>query len=167
MIILGLGSNKGDRIAHLRNAVSALGKIVHNIKCSPVYESAALLPAEAPKEWDIKFLNMAISGDTSLTPQALLAQVKAIENELGRVPSGHWGPREIDIDILAYDDTSLNEEHLVIPHQYFLVRDFALIPAADIAPDWKYPVKGEFYGQSAKQLVGNLASGLTKTALVI
>lgn len=167
MIILGLGSNKGDRMANLRNAVLSLGRIMKNIKCSPIYESKALLPDLAPKEWDIDFLNMAICGDTVLAPNELLASTKTIERELGRIPTGHWGPREIDIDILAYDNITLDDEHLVIPHKYMLVRDFALFPASDIAPDWVYPVKGDFYGLTARQLAANLVSGLTKTSMVI
>ncbi|HEU5047873.1 MAG TPA: 2-amino-4-hydroxy-6-hydroxymethyldihydropteridine diphosphokinase [Rickettsiales bacterium] len=167
MIILGLGSNKGDRLAHLRDAVRVLGGIVDNLVCSPIYESRALLPDEAPKEWDIDFLNMAVCGETKLTAHEFLERAKQIEKELGRKPSGHWGPREIDIDILAYDDAVIHEPHLVVPHQYMLERDFALIPVADIAPEWRYPVRGELHGMSAKQLAGNLISSMKKTSFTI
>lgn len=165
MVILGLGSNKGNRLAHLSKAVSALGSIIKDITLSPIYESAALLPDEAPPEWDIHYLNMAIRGETELSPQELLVSVKAIEQELGRTFTGHWGPREIDIDILAFDDTILKDNHLTIPHKYLLVRDFALIPLADIAPDWIYPLEGECHGMKAEELARNLISGLVKTDL--
>lgn len=167
MILLGLGSNKGDRLENLRKAVSALGNVVRNIVCSPIYESNAMLPPDAPREWDSKFLNMALRCEADITPQQLLTSVKTLEGNLGRTRSGYWGPREIDIDILAFGDMVVNEKHLIIPHKYLLMRDFALIPFADIAPDWAYPVAGEFLGMKAKDLAANLALGLTKTEFEI
>jgi 2-amino-4-hydroxy-6-hydroxymethyldihydropteridine diphosphokinase len=167
MVILGLGSNKGDRLRHLQQTVSVLSHIMENIKCSPVYESDALLPAEAPREWDIDFLNMAVCGETELLPRELLSAVKKIEKDLGRTATGHWGPREIDIDILAFGNVVIEEKELVIPHRYLLVRDFALVPLADIAPDWAYPAEGDFYRMKARALAGNLVSGLRNTDIVI
>ncbi len=167
MVILGLGSNCGDRVLHLQSAVAKIGKIVVDLVCSPIYESAALLPEGAPLEWDITFLNMALCCKTILTPQQLLLEIKAIEKKLGRVERGHWGPREIDIDILAYDDLVINEENLIIPHAHLTARDFALIPLADIAPDWVYPAKGNFYGKTAREIAGSIANNLTKTSYTL
>ncbi len=167
MLFLGLGSNKGDRFANLQNAVSALSVFVENMKSSSVYVSKALLPEGAPPEWDIDYLNMAVSCETKLTPHELLTRIKELEKKLGRQARGYWGPREIDIDILAFNDMVLNEEHLTIPHKYLLMRDFALIPLADIAPDWIYPVKGEFYSMTARTLAANLTSSLRKTDYIV
>lgn len=162
MVILGLGSNKGDRLANLRSAVATLKGVLQNVKTSYVYESSPLLPANAPPEWDIKYLNMAVSGTTELAPQEVLTQIKTIERKLGRIATGYWGPREIDIDILAYNDQVVNEANLVIPHAHLLARDFALVPLAELAPDWTYPAEGEYYGKKARELVRNIIPNLTK-----
>lgn len=136
-VVLGLGSNIGDRLSHLRTAKRELAGVITSLTCSPVYETAALLPEGAPPEWDISFYNMAISGQTTLAPYALLAEVKRIEQALGRTDRGRWGPREIDIDILAYGDTLLATPELTLPHAGLLQRDFALVPFADLWPGWK------------------------------
>jgi 2-amino-4-hydroxy-6-hydroxymethyldihydropteridine diphosphokinase len=167
MIILGLGSNKGDRLANLKKAVAALSEVLQSIKTSPVYESQALLPDNASPEWNKNFLNMAVGGETTLTPQELLAHVKGLEKKLGRIPEGHWGPREIDIDILAYNDKVIDEPGLIIPHPHLLTRDFALVPLADLAPDWVYPVKGKSYGIKAGELARKLPKTLVKLDLAI
>ena len=140
MVILGLGTNQGDRMEHLRECVAELGLLLADMRCSSVYESAALLPDGAPKEWDIPYYNMAVAGNSALTPHELLAQVKALEKKLGRVSRGHWGPREIDIDILAVGHVTLHAPELTIPHAGLLERDFALVPLAEIAPQWVHPV---------------------------
>lgn len=154
LVILGLGSNLGDRMGYFRQAKAHLSRIANDLRCSPVYESLALLPEGAPKEWDIPFYNMALAGDTSLAPHALLEEIKIIEKAIGRQDRGHWGPREIDIDILAYGDEVVQLPDLTIPHAELLRRDFALVPFADLAPGWVYPVSGEFRGKTAAQLAG-------------
>lgn len=154
LVVLGLGSNQGDQLAYMRQAKELLSTVVSEMRCSPVYESLALLPQGAPKEWDIPFFNMAISGETDLEPDDLLEQVKLMEKTIGRQDRGHWGPREIDIDILVYGNEVVSTPDLIIPHAGLLVRDFALVPLADIEPDWVYPVNGEHKGKTAKQLAG-------------
>lgn len=158
MVILGLGSNLGDRRQHLREAVVALSGIMTAVKLSHVFESPALLPEGAPKEWDIPYLNMAVAGMCGLQPTELLAAIKAIERHLGREPSGIWGPRVIDIDILAMDEQVLKTPELTIPHAELLKRDFVLIPMAQLAPAWVHPVTG----QNIQQLMAG-ASHLTDT----
>ena len=140
-IILGLGSNVGNRQANLDSAIVALGEYVKNIRISSVMETEALLPENAPESWDMPYLNMAIAGDTPLPPYELLAKIKQIEQNLGRVKLGHWSPRNIDIDILAIDDLVMNEPDLTIPHKELLTRDFALKPLLELMPDWVYPSK--------------------------
>lgn len=162
MIILGLGSNIGDKLLNLKNAVAALRAILQDIKTSSVYESPALLPEGAPPEWNQNFYNMAIGGNTKLTPQEFLMRIKNLEEKLGRKKTGRWGPREIDIDILAYNNVVVNGPDLTIPHQHLLARDFALVPLAEIAPDWLYPKAGESYGMNAETLAGKISKKLTK-----
>jgi 2-amino-4-hydroxy-6-hydroxymethyldihydropteridine diphosphokinase len=131
-IFFGLGSNCGDRFANLVAARDALKAQVNILRCSSVYETPALLPENAPAEWDIPFLNAVISGETDLEPLALLEFVKKIESEIGRQHRGHWGPREIDIDILLMDGVAIQTELLTIPHLEMLKRDFVMMPLQEL-----------------------------------
>jgi 2-amino-4-hydroxy-6-hydroxymethyldihydropteridine diphosphokinase/dihydropteroate synthase len=153
MIILGLGSNKGDRAALLEKAVEMLAPTVRNLRRSSLYETKALLPAGAPAAWNMPFLNMAITGETALSPSDMLAAIKTIEKQLGRRPSEVWAPREIDLDILAIDNLILEEAGLSIPHRALLDRDFALLPLAQLVPDWCYPGVGKYQGWKAADIV--------------
>jgi 2-amino-4-hydroxy-6-hydroxymethyldihydropteridine diphosphokinase len=155
MIILGLGSNQSDRMAHLRAAVAELARVLSNLRVSSVYESAALLPEGAPPEWNIPYYNMAVCGQADIAPEALLAEVKAIEQKLGREFRGVWGPREIDIDILAMGDVQVKTETLTIPHAGLLERDFAYVPLVEIAPEWKHP-SGKEIPRGQLKKVGSL-----------
>ncbi len=141
MVILGLGSNLGDRLAHLRLALDYLKKIpdFYVEQISPVYISDALVADNAPTAADLPYLNLALRAQTTLEPLELLQHVKAIEKKVGRTPSKDWGPRVIDIDLLAWDDLQLYTEKLHIPHEHLLERPFALWPLSDVAPFWIYP----------------------------
>lgn len=158
-VILGLGSNVGDRMTHLAAAVRELGGYLEDQCCSPVYESAAVLPAEAPEAWNMPYLNMACAGRTALSPEQMLDTIKAIEKRLGRQERGRWGPREIDIDILACGEETMVTPALTLPHPQLLHRDFALVPLADVAPHWRYPGPGAFAGQEARAVVHALRMG--------
>lgn len=156
MIIIGLGSNLGDRLLHLRTAVTALRHIsgLHINKISPVYLSDALLPSDAPSDWNIPYLNIAIRCDTQIEPHQLLKEFKQIEKQMGRREEGvHWGPRVIDIDILAYADLVITTPELTIPHVGLQERPFALWPLADVAPFWIYPAPGLHQGKTAAEMV--------------
>lgn len=155
MVILGLGSNVGDRLTHLRKALNQL-RLIPEIKIkhvSPLYLSDALLPDNAPPDWDLPHLNLAIACETTLTPFALLDKLKEIEWSIGRKPEvRHWGPRILDIDILTFDDQIISTERLTVPRDNVLERPFALWPLADLAPLWIYPLPGKFQGQTAAQI---------------
>lgn len=134
---IALGSNIGDRERYLRDAC-ALMHAHHAISvliASPMYETPALLPTDAPLAWDIAFLNQVVAIETSLEPLALLDVMKGIEAHLGRQARGHWGPREIDCDILLYGDMVVTHERLQIPHPRMQERLFVMRPLADIAGD--------------------------------
>lgn len=135
MVVIGLGSNVGERGAMLDMALIELADVMENITASSKYETEALLMPNSPQEWNQPFLNMAVSGTTHLGPQELLVALKNIERKLGRVDRGLWAPREIDLDILAYGDLEIREVNLVIPHPELLNRYFALAPFAEVAPE--------------------------------
>lgn len=141
-VILGLGSNVGDRLLYLNQAVKALKFL--NIQCvSSIYENSALLPADAPQEWDLPFLNMAVVGVTTDDLVTVLGKIKKIERLLGRdISAPRWSPRVIDIDILLADITNATKICWV-PHKEFLNRPFALIPAQEIAGNMIHPELGK------------------------
>lgn len=155
MVILGLGSNIGDRLENLRLALKKIKQIPQlSVKqVSPVYISDALLPENAPPSWDIPYFNLAIRCETTLSPYELLQCTKQIEVDLGRTPEKNWGPRIIDIDILAWDDLIQYDSKLHIPHENLHERPFALWPLADVAPFWVYPLPGIYYGKTAAEMV--------------
>lgn len=134
-VCFALGANIGDRLASLQGALDALRPYVRFSAVSSVYETDPAYALDQPL-----FLNAACRGETELDPRALLFTVKDIERSLGRVPSYHYGPRALDIDILFYDDLVLHERDLTIPHALMQERLFVLQPLADIAPDWVHPV---------------------------
>jgi 2-amino-4-hydroxy-6-hydroxymethyldihydropteridine diphosphokinase len=130
IVHLGLGTNLGERPANLAAALRALGDIVTLGALSSVWETAPVHVLDQPA-----FLNMAVAGETGLEPLDLLARIKAIETELGRVASVRFGPRLIDIDILALGDVAIDGEVLTLPHPRLAERRFVLAPLAEIAPD--------------------------------
>lgn len=141
-VYLGLGSNVGDREAHLKKALELIGKEV-NIeveKVSHIYETEPWpkheiingRPVENEKQnWH---LNQVIGIKTSLEPMELLRTLQNIEAQMGKQQKLTWGSREIDIDLLIYDNEILESEELKIPHPYMQERQFVLIPLLEIAP---------------------------------
>ena len=171
MVILGLGSNIGDRLAYLSAAVKCLSVLLDDMQLSRIFESAALVLPGAQDDSKQPYLNMAISGKTNLSPSDLFAKLKAIEQELGRVPRGVWQAREIDIDILGMDEVVMQTPELSIPHAELLNRDFALLPLNDVAPEWIYPVGGCYYQLKPAEIIAlkgfSLGDGLCETGLKI
>jgi 2-amino-4-hydroxy-6-hydroxymethyldihydropteridine diphosphokinase/dihydropteroate synthase len=155
MVILGLGSNVGDRLHYLREALKHIAAIPNLTvrQVSPVYISDALLPDNAPATWDAPYLNLAIRCETTQKPHDLLYHTKNIEAVIGRVSGQDWGPRPIDIDILAWDNLIQYDEKLHIPHEHLHTRPFALWPLADVAPEWVYPLENQLYGKTAAEIV--------------
>jgi 2-amino-4-hydroxy-6-hydroxymethyldihydropteridine diphosphokinase len=136
IVYIGIGSNLGDREKNCSRSIELLEKngIVVRQRSS-LYETIPWGVREQPL-----FLNMVIEAETELKPRELLEVLKNVEIEVGREKSSRWGPRAIDLDILLYDDITLNEETLTIPHPYLHERDFVLIPFCEIAPDVKHPL---------------------------
>jgi len=139
-VYLGLGSNLGDREAMLRGAIRAIGALrgAALTASSPVYET----PPMGPQDQDA-YLNMAVQVRTPLEPIELVASLQQIELDLGRMARDqrrHWGPREIDIDVLLYGDRVIDRPGLTIPHPGMHERWFVLKPLADIAPRMIHPL---------------------------
>jgi len=129
---LALGSNLGDRLAHLQLAVDALadtpGVQVHAL--SRVYETA---PVGGPPQ--DAYLNAVVAIETDLDPHELLRRCQEIEQLAARERSERWGPRTLDVDVLLIDGTRLDSEDLTIPHPRMWERGFVLAPLRDVAPD--------------------------------
>lgn len=128
---LGLGSNVGDRLAHLQFAVDGLaGRAGAVVGVSSVYETE---PMGGPAQPD--YLNAVVVVESDLDARGLLDVAKALEREAGRDPHGErWGPRPLDIDVLMVGDTHVDEPDLVVPHPRIHQRGFVLAPLADVAP---------------------------------
>ncbi len=126
---IGLGSNEGDAKAHVRGALERLAELGSVVARSALYRSVPWgVIEQAP------FVNAAALVETALAPRALLGALKQIERESGRIATYRWGPRVLDLDILAYGDERVDEPDLTIPHARLSERAFALVPLAEIDP---------------------------------
>lgn len=142
-IYLGLGSNLGDRKQNLTVAINQLDATgINCVRCSPVIETPALLPSDAPWEWNQPFLNMVIEVTTNQSPEQTLDTIHNIQAALKRDSSKRWSPRPIDIDILIWDDQIISTERLSIPHKDLHLRHFVLTPLIALAPGLTIPGRG-------------------------
>lgn len=124
---LSLGSNIGKRENFLKKAISEIKKIAKIIQKSKIYETS---PVGYKNQGN--FLNMAIKIETTLTPRGLLEETQKIEKKLGREKIIKNGPRTIDIDILTFEDTIVDEPNLRIPHPRMHERKFVLVPLLEL-----------------------------------
>lgn len=134
-IYLALGSNLGERLENLRAAVRGLFPRAPVCRVSAVYETPPWGILDQPR-----FLNMVVEVQTSLTPGELLAYIKELEVKIGREKTVVNGPRQIDLDILFYENQIYQDESLTIPHPRLRGRAFALLPMADLAANFIHPV---------------------------
>ena len=140
-VYFGLGSNLGDRLQNLRDALDKLRTLGSVESVSNVYETPAWGGVPQPD-----YLNacVKIECEDRVSPIELLRTVKGFEAELGRKPSVRWGARKIDIDILLIDDEVYHSEELDIPHERIPERMFVLVPLSEIvSPEWKHPMNGK------------------------
>ena len=139
MIYLSLGSNLGDREAHLRKALEKLHqKGILLVRESSMYETE---PVDVPDQPD--FLNLVCQVETSLEPESLLESCQDVESEMGRLRTAIKGARDIDIDILFYGRRIVDEPFLKIPHPAWRQRNFVLIPLEEIASNFRDPVSDQ------------------------
>ena len=132
---IALGSNLGDKEANLRRALELLiERGVEIVKTSTFISTEPYGVTDQPQ-----FLNGVCEVRTSLEPLELLRTLLEIEQEMGRVRVRHWGERNIDLDLLLYEDVVMNTPELILPHPDMQNRDFVLLPLAEIAPEIVHP----------------------------
>lgn len=142
LVYIGLGSNIGERREYL---VSAIRMIKERISPELLYESSVIETKAVDYTEQPDFLNQVILIKTQIPPEKLLETLKEIEKTLGRVKRFDKGPREIDLDILLYDNLVMNNSSLVIPHPEIRNREFIIKHLVELNPELRDPVTGENY----------------------
>ncbi len=139
LVYIGLGSNMGDRVSHIQQALHMLvdSSSLSILNTSSFYETEPV--GFKDQEW---FVNAVVEVETNLSPEDLLNQCQGIEAKLGRVrdPNNQDGPRTIDLDILFYGDQVISTEALIIPHPRFHERAYALVPMLELNDSLIHPV---------------------------
>ena len=140
VVYIGIGSNLGDRLSFIEKALREIAKLPKTklVKISSVYETEPYGKKDQPL-----FLNLVAEIETEIEPKELLKRFKKIEKKLGRKERERWGEREIDIDILLYDNLVFEDAEISIPHKDMHNRRFVLVPLAEIAPFVIHPTKGK------------------------
>ena len=136
-VMFAIGSNLGDRLGNLREAVGTLRSSCLIERCSSVYETRPMYHCE-----QADFLNAAVLVRTGLAPRALLVTTQYIEAVLGRVQTVRYGARAIDIDLIFYGDWQIDNKNLVVPHPGLIERPFVLHPMQELTPGWRHPRTG-------------------------
>ncbi|HTU83580.1 MAG TPA: 2-amino-4-hydroxy-6-hydroxymethyldihydropteridine diphosphokinase [Candidatus Acidoferrales bacterium] len=130
-VVVGLGSNLGDRVEEVRRGFEALEGIGRVVRRSSLYRTAPWGKTDQPE-----FVNAIAIVETPASPREVLASLKAIERRRGRVAGERWGPRTLDLDLLAYDDAVIDEPGLSVPHPGLKERAFVLVPLAEVDPSY-------------------------------
>ena len=138
-VAIALGSNLGDRRAHLEFGFARLRQLLANLRTSSIYETEPVdVPTEQPR-----FLNAAALGETMMTPREVLDALLSIERERGRERPYAGAARTLDLDLVLMGERVVDEEGLVVPHPRFRERRFVLEPLTEIAPELLDPVSGQ------------------------
>lgn len=147
-VAIAMGSNLGDRRAYLNSALDALALDLDQIKSSAFLETE---PVGVGEEHG-PYLNAAVIGTTQLSARDLLDRLMEIEEEQGRVRPYPMAPRTLDLDLILYGDSVIEESGLSVPHPRFRERAFVLAPLAEIAPEMIDPVTGQTMHQLLRAL---------------
>jgi 2-amino-4-hydroxy-6-hydroxymethyldihydropteridine diphosphokinase len=132
---IGVGSNLGDRLANVQQAVDRLARTegIRVVRASRVYETDPVGPPQPD------YLNAVVEVATVLRPRGLLEACLGVEAAMGRVRAERWGPRIVDLDVLTYGDEQIDEPRLTVPHPRMLDRAFVLVPLLELEPDPRLP----------------------------
>lgn len=146
-VYIAIGSNLGDKLSNCRKGIELLEKSgVSILACSHFYKTDPVDYADQDR-----FINAAVKAETDLSPLLLLKALKSIEKQAGRVETVRFGPRVLDMDIIFYDDLTMDEAGLTIPHPRMHKRGFVLTPICDIAPEFIHPVLTQTMTELLKQ----------------
>jgi 2-amino-4-hydroxy-6-hydroxymethyldihydropteridine diphosphokinase len=137
IVFIGIGSNVGSKSDNIRKAIKLINALVDSRveKVSSLYETLPFGDIEQNN-----FINSVIKISTKLTPHELFEELKSIEQKIGRAEREKWGPREIDLDILFYNDLIISGEIITLPHKGIIYRDFVMTPILEIEPEKVHPV---------------------------
>jgi len=135
-VFVGIGSNLADPLDQVRRAIDRLASL-GTVTASPLYRT----PPWGETDQD-DFVNAVAQITSSLSLRSLFEALQHLERRAGRTPTRRWGPRVLDLDLLAYDQRVLDDDDLVVPHPGLAERAFVLVPWADIAPDFEVPGYG-------------------------
>jgi 2-amino-4-hydroxy-6-hydroxymethyldihydropteridine diphosphokinase len=150
-VYVALGSNLGDRRAHLRGAVDELQRRDLRVVARSALYRTAPVGLDTPHD----FLNAVVQVSTALGPRELLAELLAVEDTLGRLRGPAPADRTCDLDLLLYDDVCVSEDDLQLPHPRMALRRFVLLPLLDLAPNLRDPRSGRAYADLAVSLDGD------------
>lgn len=159
-VAIGLGSNLGDREAHLRQGVVGVRRLLEDVRVSGVWETRPVGVAGQPD-----FLNACCIGRTRLPPGRLLSGLQDLERVAGRSSSGpRNGPRTLDLDLLLYGQRVIEGANLALPHPRLRDRAFVLLPLREIAADWRVPASRGRPEATVKELAATVSSeGVERT----
>ncbi len=149
-VAVALGSNLGDRQAHLEAAVARLRERLSDLRVSPFFETE---PVDMVGQ-QARVLNAAVTGVFDGTAAGLLAELLAIERERGRERQHRGAARTLDLDLILFGEERVDTPDLVVPHPRFRGRRFVLEPLAEVAPDWRDPVTGLTVRELLARLTG-------------
>jgi 2-amino-4-hydroxy-6-hydroxymethyldihydropteridine diphosphokinase len=163
---IALGSNLGDRRATLCDALESLSSdpAITVVVCSSFIETRAVTKGDATHaDPQPDYLNAAAQLETTLLPRELLDVMLRLEQEFGRVraASNQWASRTLDLDLLFYDDLTIDEPGLIVPHPRLHRRQFVLKPMTEIAPDYVHPIKQ----RTVLELLDRLAAEMVSSPL--
>ena len=144
---VALGSNLGDREQNLRTALQLLARQAEILQVSSFIETEPYGVTDQPR-----FLNGVCRVAVTLPPEVLLQALLAIERQMGRERKRHWGERNIDLDLLLYDDVIMTTPELKLPHPDMQNRDFVLLPLVEIAPQAVHPALHKTAAQLLQEL---------------
>ena len=148
--LVGLGSNLGSSKENIEKAAKALRDLsVSYFKISPIYKTAAVVPENAPNDWNKPYFNAVAKIKWDGSASQLLAELKMLETKIGRIPAPRWAPRIIDLDLLTFGEVIIKKPTLQVPHNRITDRSFVLDPMKDLVPMLQIP--------DTENLVVNLA----------